>query len=128
VRLIPALLAAAACTRAVPDESTTDDTTARSDVPTDAAAARARLEALHYDLEVAGYCSLVDAEVGAGFRRQAEALAERAGLDRAGLDALRGRAWQAAHAEWQNRGLGGYRGWCRNEGRAAAERFLSEPP
>jgi hypothetical protein len=43
------------------------------------------------------------------------------------LNELRGKAWQAAHWEWQNRGLGGFRGWCRNEGRAAAERFLAEP-
>ena len=74
-------------------------------------AARARLEALHYDLEVAGYCGLVDGDVGAGFRAAAAPLVEASELDREGLDALRGRAWQAAHAEWQNRGLGGFRAW-----------------
>jgi hypothetical protein len=81
------------------------------------------LTRLFYDFEVAAYCSLVDERVGAGFRRQAQAALEALGLSPAELDRVRGRAWQAAHAEWQNRGLGGFRGWCRAEGRAAARRF-----
>ena len=36
-------------------------------------------------------------------------------------------ATREAHWEWQNRGLGGFRGWCRKQGQAAAQRFLAEP-
>mgnify|MGYP007063836376 CR=1 FL=1 len=35
---------------------------------------------------------------------------------------LRDRGWQLAHAEWQNRGLGGFRAWCAGEGREAVGR------
>ena len=58
-----------------------------------------------------------------GFRAAAAPLVEASELDREGLDALRGRAWQAAHAEWQNRGLGGFRAWCRNEATEGARRL-----
>ncbi len=81
------------------------------------------LSRVFYDFEVAGYCGLVTNAVGHGFRRQAEGLIQRDGLDRETLNRLRGDAWQAAHAEWQNRGLGGFRNWCRTEGSAAARRF-----
>ncbi len=86
------------------------------------------LSQVFYDFEVAGYCGLVTNSVGHGFRREANRLIERNGLDRETVNQLRGDAWQAAHAEWQNRGLGGFRNWCRTEGRAAAERFSDKPP
>ena len=85
------------------------------------------MSAAYYELEVAGYCGLVSDAVGAGFRRRVDRILGDTPIDQATIDALRGAAWQAAHAEWQNRGLGGFRGWCRNEGRAAAEGFLAEP-
>ena len=81
------------------------------------------ISALFYDFEVAGYCGLVTNRVGLGFQQRAAQLVARYSLDRETVDELRGDAWQAAHAEWQNRGLGGFRNWCRTEGRAAAERF-----
>jgi hypothetical protein len=86
----------------------------------------AELSRVFYDFEVAGYCGLVTDDVGKGFRRQAERLIRRHGLGREAVNQLRGDAWQAAHAEWQNRGLGGFRNWCRTEGRAAAGRFSGE--
>lgn len=88
---------------------------------------REALSAAYYELEVAGYCGLVTEAVGAGFRRRVARIVGDAHVDKTTLDRLRGEAWQAAHAEWQNRGLGGFRAWCRNEGRAAAEGFLAEP-
>lgn len=78
---------------------------------------------LFYDFEVAGYCGLVSDRAGRGFQHRAGQLIERHNLDQDTVDRLRGDAWQAAHAEWQNRGLGGFRNWCRTEGRAAARRF-----
>ena len=86
------------------------------------------LSSVFYDFEVAGYCGLVSNAVGRGFRREADRLIERDGLDRETVNRLRGDAWQAAHAEWQNRGLGGFRNWCRTEGIAAAERFSGKSP
>ncbi len=83
---------------------------------------------MFYDFEVAGYCGLVTNAVGRGFRRQANRLIERDGLDREMVNQLRGDAWQAAHAEWQNRGLGGFRNWCRTEGSAAAAKFAGQNP
>lgn len=101
-------------------------------VPTAASAldgaTRADLRDAYYAFEVAGYCSLVTHAVAAGFQRRVARILEDSDVDRETLDAVRGEAWQAAHWEWQNRGLGGFRGWCRSEGRAAAEGFLGEPP
>lgn len=87
-------------------------------------------EALHeayYEIEVAGYCGLVSDGVAAGFRRHIDRIVGDTAIEQETLNNIRGKAWQAAHWEWQNRGLGGFRGWCRNEGEAAAERFLAEP-
>jgi hypothetical protein len=90
--------------------------------------AYSELSRVYYDFEVAGYCGLVTHSVGQGFRREENRLVERYRLDRETINRLRGDAWQAAHAEWQNRGLGGFRNWCRTEGSAAAERFSSHNP
>ena len=81
------------------------------------------LSKLYYDFEVAGYCGLVTNRVGRGFQRRNAELIAAHELDREAVNKLRGDAWQAAHKEWQNRGLGGFRNWCRTEGRAAAEQL-----
>ncbi len=91
-------------------------------------ATREALSEAYYEFEVAGYCGLASDAVAAGFHRQVERILGPGVIDQESLDSLRGKAWQAAHWEWQNRGLGGFRGWCRKEGKAAAERFLAEPP
>jgi len=87
---------------------------------------REEIHRLLYDFEVASYCGLVTDDVGEGFRSKLTALVVRHGVGRAEMDALRGRAWQDAHAEWQNRGLGGFRAWCRGDARRAAERLAAE--
>ena len=76
---------------------------------------------LAYDLEVASYCSIVDETVARGFRIALQTELERSPLSQAKLDELRGMGWQLAHAEWQNRGLGGFRNWCKTEGRTVAK-------
>ena len=81
------------------------------------------LSALFYDFEVAGYCGLVTNQVGHGFRQRTARLVGHYLLDQEAVNQLRGDAWQAAHAEWQNRGLGGFKNWCRTEGRAAAKQL-----
>ncbi len=76
-----------------------------------------------YRLEVAGYCSLGDDAVATGFRIERDRLIARDRLDRESVERARMSAWQMAHAEWQNRGLGGFRNWCRTEGQGAARHF-----
>lgn len=92
------------------------------------AVTREALREAYYEIEVAGYCGLVSDTVAVGFRRQVNRILGDRVVERETLDDIRGKAWQAAHWEWQNRGLGGFRGWCRKEGQTAAERFLAEPP
>jgi hypothetical protein len=82
---------------------------------------------LYYDFEVASYCGLTTDRVGDGFRRATVQVISQHEIDDAQLESTRMEAWKLAHLEWQNRGLGGFRGWCRNEGKQAAERFLSVP-
>jgi hypothetical protein len=78
---------------------------------------------VHYDYEVVQYCSLANDKVITGFRRQLASIVAETGASRDAIEAARSIAWKAAHLEWQNRGLGGFRGWCKNEGRQAATRF-----
>ena len=89
---------------------------------------REEIRRLLYDFEVASYCGLVTDDVGEGFRSKLTTLVERDGIGREEMNSLRGRAWQAAHEEWQNRGLGGFRAWCRGDARRAAERLARELP
>ena len=81
------------------------------------------LETVVYDFEVAGYCGLVTDEVAAGFRREYAHVLRRDQLNEEQASLARRRAFVAVEAEWGNRGLGGFRGWCREEGRAAATHF-----
>lgn len=85
----------------------------------------AELVRVYYDFEVASYCGLVTNAVGAGFQRNEKHLLDAHDLNPEQRDQARMKGWTEAHLEWQNRGLGGFKGWCRTEGREAAERFSS---
>ncbi len=87
---------------------------------------RDALERAIYDYEVAGYCGLAGPAVEAGLAAIVARLRREAGLDAAALDRARAQAWKAARWEWENRGLGGFRAWCRGEGRAAAARLAGQ--
>lgn len=76
-----------------------------------------------YLVEVAGYCSLVDDSVVRGFRRERRRIIDASNFSQSQIESANATAWKMAHAEWQNRGLGGFRAWCRDEGTAAAEHF-----
>ena len=78
---------------------------------------------VHYDYEVAQYCSLATDETIAGFQAQLAAIVAKTGASQGDIESARTAAWKAANLEWQNRGLGGFRGWCKNEGQKAAQRF-----
>lgn len=85
------------------------------------------LEQVLYDMGVVGYCGLSTEAVSRGFRRELDRIIHRDEIDRQDFDLARARALTMVEWEWDNRGLGGFRGWCRTEGEAAVDRFLAAP-
>jgi len=77
-----------------------------------------------YDYAVTSYCGLLTVEVEYGFKRELSALTEASQLTEEEAKAQRIAGWVDADREWSNRGLGGYRAWCEEEGLPAARRFL----
>lgn len=76
-----------------------------------------------YDYGVVEYCGLADQSVWDGYRREALAIIAS---ERMGQEQVKRSSFNAALAvdlEAGDRGLGGYRIWCRNEGVTAATRF-----
>ncbi len=78
---------------------------------------------LVYRVEVASYCSLVAPLVAEGFRRERDRIIAAGSLQVDDVEQARMEGWKRADAEWQNRGLGGFRNWCRTEGLEAADFF-----
>lgn len=76
-----------------------------------------------YDYAVTSYCGTLDLEVERGFRDELAAETRRSGLDAEGARKQRIKGWVAAENEWSNRGLGGFRAWCRDEGVSASGHF-----
>ena len=93
----------------------------RADAPQQGTAA---LHAAYYGFAVCEYCGLVNFRVHDGFRREIAYLIKREGVSEEAARRVRIRAWTDADLEWGNRGLGGFRNWCRTEGIAAARRFV----
>ncbi len=77
-----------------------------------------------YDYAVTSYCGLLTPEVEFGFQRELNAVTEASGLNAEEAKALRIAGWVDADLEWSNRGLGGFRAWCEDDGLAAAQRFI----
>ena len=76
-----------------------------------------------YEFAVTSYCGTQSPEVEAGFRKALAAATARAGLDAEAARQQRIKGWIAAEREWHNRGLGGNRAWCADEGVSAARHF-----
>ncbi|NKB77881.1 MAG: hypothetical protein GKR96_12825 [Gammaproteobacteria bacterium] len=75
---------------------------------------------LIYKVEVTNYCSLTEEKTILGFQQKYKRLIEQYHLDRVVrggnlIDFARSEAWNLAYKEWDNRGLGGFRGWCKKE-------------
>ena len=81
------------------------------------------LEQVLYDMGVVGYCGLGSDAVYRGFRIELDRIVQRDGVDQSTLRDARNRALTMVEWEWDNRGLGGFRGWCRDEGQSAADAF-----
>ena len=81
------------------------------------------LHSAYYDISVCEYCGLVTSEVADGFRREVADLIARDRMSQDQNREVRIHAWTAADLEYGNRGLGGFRNWCKTEGLAAVQRF-----
>ena len=76
-----------------------------------------------YEFAVTSYCGTLDEAVTAGYHAEIEAVTRRSGIDAETARRQRIQGWVDAEAEWRNRGLGGHRAWCADEGVAAARYF-----
>ena len=80
---------------------------------------------LAYMYGVVQYCGLDTAEVFDGYQRESRFIRRRDGLVDPTARLLRLRGLIDADLEYGNRGLGGFRHWCRTEGLDAAQHFLA---
>ena len=79
----------------------------------------------HYDIYLVETCGLLRAEVKRGFELAREERLAAEALDDEAARAARIRAGVAFDLEVQNRGLGGSRPWCRQDGKEAALAFFA---
>jgi hypothetical protein len=78
----------------------------------------------YYRYNVADYCGLISDAVYLGYRQQVGHLIDRDALAEPWVRWLRIRGAIDAELEFLNRGMGGYKPWCRSEGAAAARSFI----
>ena len=83
----------------------------------------APLPLLVYKMEVLNYCGLIDDEISEGFKRQRDLMILSQNLTPEEVQNARMEGWKFGLAEWQNRGLGGFRNWCKTEGKEIVEYF-----
>lgn len=84
----------------------------------------AAFKQIAYMYGVVEYCGLNSAEVFDGYQRESRFIRRRDALTDPTARWLRIRGLTAADLEYGDRGLGGYRNWCRTEGLEAAQHFL----
>ena len=83
----------------------------------------APLSLLVYKTEVLNYCGLIDDEISEAFRRQRDHIIVSQNLTPEEVKSARMEGWKFGLAEWQNRGLGGFKNWCKTEGNKILEYF-----
>ena len=81
-----------------------------------------------YFFEVTIYCGLATGAVIKGYHDLENDFRQTHNLTSEDVDKQRGKGWSLAHAEWQNRGLGGFRAGGAGEGREAAKALSSFAP
>jgi len=80
---------------------------------------------LHYDYEVAAQCGLISGTVEQVFRDRRQVGDTNGLLSDVARRQLRLNAYVAAAREYNNRGLGGYKQWCRGAATLGVRRILS---
>jgi len=83
----------------------------------------APLSLLVYKMEVLNYCGLIDDEISQGFKQQRDHIIASQNLTPEDVQNARMEGWKFGLAEWQNRGLGGFRNWCKTEGKEIVDYF-----
>lgn len=83
------------------------------------------LVSVYYRLEVTNYCGITTQKALAGFAVARDDLVRQHQFSPTQIDSIRAEAWTAGYREWDNRGLGGFRGWCKKEGNQYLEYFNS---
>ncbi len=81
------------------------------------------LTEIYYQREVIGYCGLTAHGLKEGFYKELTMLMSQHDLGETDKLPAQDQAYKDAYAEWNNRGLGGFRKWCQTEGFDAVERF-----
>ena len=79
---------------------------------------------LIYRIEVTNYCGLTTDQVIAGFHLQRKTMLDQYRLEKPLIESARSEARKLSYEEWGNRGLGGFRPWCRNEATLYANQFV----
>ena len=80
---------------------------------------------VYYRFEVAAmYCGLVNDAAIKGYYSERKLVVDKYSLNEAQQIHASGLASQLAHKEWMNRGLGGFRPWCRNQGQEYTDDFI----
>ena len=85
----------------------------------------AEIKQVVYMYSVTEYCGLNTREVYDGYRREVRHLTRQGGLPESTVRWLRIHGMLAADLEYDDRGLGGFRKWCRTEGLDAVRHFLA---
>jgi hypothetical protein len=85
----------------------------------------AEIKQVVYMYSVTEYCGLNTGEVYDGYRREVRHLTRQGRLPESTVRWLRIHGMLAADLEYDDRGLGGFRKWCRTEGLDAARHFLT---
>jgi hypothetical protein len=79
----------------------------------------------YYGFGVADYCGLITWEVNDGYERRIRYLLLTADIDKETERWIRISGSVEADYQFDNHGLGGFRGWCARDGRRAQAEFLS---
>ena len=79
----------------------------------------------YYGFGVADYCGLITWEVNDGYQRRIRYLLQTADIDKQTERWIRISGSVEADYQFDNHGLGGFRGWCARDGRQAMSEFLS---
>jgi hypothetical protein len=85
----------------------------------------AEIKQVVYMYSVTEYCGLNTREVYDGYRRELRHLTRQGHLPESTVRWLRIHGMLAADLEYDDRGLGGFRKWCRTEGLDSARHFLA---
>ncbi len=85
----------------------------------------AEIKQVVYMYGVTEYCGLNTSQVYDGYRREMRHLTRQGRLPESTVHWLRMHGMLAADLEYGDRGLGGFRKWCRTEGLDAARHFLA---